>query len=408
MPDHRLADRLQGPLAGRLTFRPAEADDEPFLRQVFDSTRESIIEFLDWDARRESAFLAMQYLAQSSHYRRAFAGSGYDVIELDRRPVGRIFVHRGPEEVRVVDVGLLPQHRGRGIGGAVLLAVMAEAAEAGRPVRLQTDPSNRALRLYERLGFVRVATTGIHVDLEWIPGPGAGPSDGTIEPPCAEILAKDSPDPARPQILVGRSRDGPAIATATALSLSRAPGGAILECRSSSFPRNVPTRKNAMTRLLCHSVGLVLLALAVGCAEEKPAKPKIEARSTIGKTTQEVRNLKPELAKGGKTTDGKIHATGYLDTLADSYRTEVAKIAKMRVQNDMSIYEAINGEKPKTYEEFMEQIIKKGKAEGIQLPMLPYYQEYGYDPDKKELVVIEYPAKKKAMEEQSAGEFNRK
>ncbi len=163
-----------------------------------------------------------------------------------------------------------------------------------------------------------------------------------------------------------------------------------------------------MTRLVCHSVGLVLLALAVGCAEEKPAKPKIEARSTIGKTTQEVRNLKPELAKGGKTTDGKIHSTAYLDTLADSYRTEVAKIAKMRVQNDMSIYEAINGEKPKTYEEFMEQIIKKGKAEGIQLPMLPYYQEYGYDPDKKELVVIEYPEKKKAMEEQSAREFNRK
>ena len=50
----------------------------------------------------------------------------------------------------------------------------------------------------------------------------------------------------------------------------------------------------------------------------------------------------------------------------------------------------------------MEEIIKKGKADGIQLPMLPYYQEYGYDPDKKELVVIEYPAKKKAMEEQTA------
>ena len=69
---------------------------------------------------------------------------------------------------------------------------------------------------------------------------------------------------------------------------------------------------------------------------------------------------------------------------------------------DMTAYELQNGEKPKTYEEFMEQIIKKGKADGIQLPMLPYYQEYAYDPDKKELVVIEYPAKKKAMEEQTA------
>ena len=163
-----------------------------------------------------------------------------------------------------------------------------------------------------------------------------------------------------------------------------------------------------MTRLLRYASSLALLALAAGCADETPAKPKLKTRETIGKTTQEVRNLKPELAKGGQVTDGKIHASDYITIQADAYRTSVANIAKMRVQHDMDIYEALNGEKPKTYEEFMEQIIKKGKAEGIQLPMLPYYQEYGYDPDKKELVVIEYPEKKKAMQEQSDRELGRK
>jgi hypothetical protein len=163
-----------------------------------------------------------------------------------------------------------------------------------------------------------------------------------------------------------------------------------------------------MTRLLGHTLalasGMALLALAAGCEDDKPAKPKLQARDTLGKTTQEVRNLKPELSKGGKVTDGKTHATEYLDLQADVYRTSVANIAKMRVQHDIDIYEAINGEKPKTYEEFMELIIKKGKADGIQLPMLPYYQEYGYDPDKKELVVIEYPEKKKAMQKQTASD----
>jgi hypothetical protein len=161
-----------------------------------------------------------------------------------------------------------------------------------------------------------------------------------------------------------------------------------------------------MKRLLGHTAalasGMALFALAVGCEEDKPAKPKLQARDTIGKTTQEVRNLGPELSKGGQVTDGKTHATAYLDLNADAYRNSVANIAKMRVQMDMAAYEASNGEKPKTYEEFMEHIIKKGKADGIQLPMLPYYQEYGYDPDKKELVVIEYPEKKKAMEKQTA------
>ena len=161
-----------------------------------------------------------------------------------------------------------------------------------------------------------------------------------------------------------------------------------------------------MTRLfgktLALASGLALLMFAAGCEDEKPAKPKLQARDTLKKTTQNVYQLKEELAKGGVVTDGKTHDKEYLDLMADVYRTEVANIAKMRVQMDMGTYEALNGEKPKTYEEFMEHIIKKGKADGIQLPMLPYYQEYAYDADKKELVVVEYPAKKKAMQEQTA------
>jgi len=166
-----------------------------------------------------------------------------------------------------------------------------------------------------------------------------------------------------------------------------------------------------MTHRLDHArklaFGLSLLTLTAGCADEPPPQPKIQARDTLGKTTQEVRNLKPELAQGGQVTDGKIHATDYITLQADAYRTTMGNIGKMNVQHAIDLYEALNGEKPKTYEEFMEGIIKKGKPDGIQLPMLPYYQEYGYDPDKKELVVIEYPAKKKAMEEQTAREHGR-
>lgn len=159
--------------------------------------------------------------------------------------------------------------------------------------------------------------------------------------------------------------------------------------------------------LLALVFSMPLLVLAAGCEVDK-TKRKVQARDTIGKTTQDVRNLKPELEKGGQTTDGKIHATDYITVQADAYRTSVANIAKMKVKMDMDQYEALNGQKPKTYEEFMEQIIKKGQPDGIQLPMLPYYQEYGYDPDKQELVVIEYPEKKKAMQEQSDKELGRK
>src|SRR4051794_458824 len=168
------------------------------------------------------------------------------------------------------------------------------------------------------------------------------------------------------------------------------------------------TRFLGQTLAMASGLALLILTFVGGCGEDAPAGPKLKTRETLGKTTQEVRNLKPELAQGGQVTDGKIHATDYITLQADAYRTSVANIAKMKVKMDMDQYEALNGEKPKTYEEFMDLIIKKGKPDGIQLPMLPYYQEYGYDPDKKELVVIEYPEKKKAMEQQSDKELGRR
>jgi hypothetical protein len=151
---------------------------------------------------------------------------------------------------------------------------------------------------------------------------------------------------------------------------------------------------------LALAFALPFLAVAAGCGDEKPTKPKLQTRETLNKTTQEVFELKAELAKGAVLAATDIPLADPLTQSAAAYRTEVAKIAKMKVQMDMGMYEASNGEKPKTYEEFMEVIIKKGKPDGLQLPMLPYYQEYAYDTDKKELVVIEYPAKKKAMEDQ--------
>ena len=162
---------------------------------------------------------------------------------------------------------------------------------------------------------------------------------------------------------------------------------------------------------------LALLAPILGLAgcEDEPkssakdaAKPKVEMRETVGKYTQEVRNLQSELAQGGQVTDGKIHAKDYITIQADAYRTTVANIGKMNIKHAIDLYEAEHGEKPKTYEEFMDVIIKKGKPDGIMLPMLPFYQEYGYDPVSHDLVVSEYPAKKKQFDEQWDKELGRK
>jgi hypothetical protein len=167
-----------------------------------------------------------------------------------------------------------------------------------------------------------------------------------------------------------------------------------------------------MSRLHRHALlpafALPVLAFCIGCGDESSTGPKQKTRETLNKTTQEVFELKAELAKGAVLAATDIPLADPLTQDAAAYRTTVAKLGKLAVQQKMGMYEATNGQKPKTYEEFMELIIEKGKPEGIQLPMLPYYQEYAYDTDKKELVVIEYPEKKKAKQDQSDRELGRK
>ena len=164
-----LTDRVHGPLAGRIGLRPAVAADEPLLYRIYTSGREEVLQLVAWDADQKTAFLEMQFGAQSSSYRQRFPDSGYEVITVNDEPVGRLLVHRDVDEIRVVDIGLLSKHRNQGIGAAIIEAVQDEATEAGKPVRLHVEVSNRAQRLYQRLGFLPIGASGVHVEMEFVP-----------------------------------------------------------------------------------------------------------------------------------------------------------------------------------------------------------------------------------------------
>ena len=85
-------------------------------------------------------------------------------------PAGRLYVARWENELRIVDIALLPEFRGRGIGGALLAELLAEADAAGKPVSIHVERENRAMGLYRRLGFVEVEEVGVYFKLERPPG----------------------------------------------------------------------------------------------------------------------------------------------------------------------------------------------------------------------------------------------
>ena len=94
------------------TLRPARPEDREFLLSVYASTRTEELTPVPWTDEQKAAFLRMQFDAQDAHYRAHYEGATYEVIEVDGLPAGRLYVHRRPKEIRLVDIALLPRFRG--------------------------------------------------------------------------------------------------------------------------------------------------------------------------------------------------------------------------------------------------------------------------------------------------------
>jgi ribosomal protein S18 acetylase RimI-like enzyme len=111
----------------------------------------------------------MQFDAQDREYRRHNPEGSFDVVEVDGRPAGRLYVDRRPGDIRIVDISLLPEFRGAGVGGWLIGRLMEEAAASRRKVSIHVEIHNRAARLYARLGFAVAADLGVYRRMEWSP-----------------------------------------------------------------------------------------------------------------------------------------------------------------------------------------------------------------------------------------------
>jgi ribosomal protein S18 acetylase RimI-like enzyme len=152
-----------------IDLRPAVPEDRAFLRAVYGSTRTEELERTDWTDAQKKTFLDHQFAAQDAYYREHYEGATYDVIVVDGWPGGRLYMARWPEEIRIMDIALLPTARGKGVGSALLRELLEEASASGKRVTIHVEHENPAMRLYERLGFRRVEDRPPYVLMEWLP-----------------------------------------------------------------------------------------------------------------------------------------------------------------------------------------------------------------------------------------------
>lgn len=175
-----------------ISYRPARSDDDELLYAVYASTRTDEMRLVPWTEDEVETFLRQQFEAQRTHYLRHLPDAEYLVIECTGEPIGRLYLDRREDELRIVDIALVPEHRGRGLGKAILSDLIDEAAERGLPVRIHVERNNPALGLYRRLGFRVLADEGVYLFMERATAPSAATPelDGASRAPERQIGEK--------------------------------------------------------------------------------------------------------------------------------------------------------------------------------------------------------------------------
>src|SRR5580698_66661 len=129
-----------------IAVRPEEPQDEAFLFELYASTRREELDAWGLSAETRKAILAMQFKA-GQNYRISFPDAEFQIVLLDQVNAGRLIINRSSEELRVVDIALLPEYRNAGAGSALLQRIFGEAAASQKPLRLSVVKGNRAERL---------------------------------------------------------------------------------------------------------------------------------------------------------------------------------------------------------------------------------------------------------------------
>src|SRR3954471_6469117 len=150
-----------------VSLRPITPSDEEFLARVYASSRAEELAVTGWPGQLKADFCRRQFDAQSAYYAANYPDASFQIIERDGWPAGRLYVARWENEIRIVDITLLPEFRGSGIGTKFLRDLREEARSAGKSLTIHVERFNRALGLYQRLGFQQVEDKGVYLLMQW-------------------------------------------------------------------------------------------------------------------------------------------------------------------------------------------------------------------------------------------------
>jgi len=165
----------------RYQLRPATTGDFAFLQALNVATlKEYVAQTWGWDDA-----------AQAARFRAGFRPEASQIVLVEGREAGVLAVEQRPDALFITNIAIVPEQQGRGLGAALIDAVLAEAGRSGAATRLQVLRVNPARHLYERLGFAIEGETSTHYLLCAAPqGPNQQLSCADVPRPPSHADAK--------------------------------------------------------------------------------------------------------------------------------------------------------------------------------------------------------------------------
>lgn len=150
-----------------LEFRHISKEDRDILVKIYGSTRTEELAQTSWTEAQKKIFIESQFEAQRVHYERYYPGAEFLLIMYNDTIIGRLYLHV-TEQLRIIDIALLPASRNTGLGTLLLTSIQTLAGNKGLPVSIHVEQFNPALRLYKRLGFIiKETVNSIYYLMEW-------------------------------------------------------------------------------------------------------------------------------------------------------------------------------------------------------------------------------------------------
>jgi len=149
-----------------IQLRPVEEKDTAFIEAVYRTTREAELNLTNWSEHQKNAFISMQAAAQHAEYKAKFPNVKFQVIIYNKKSAGRFYTAENENEIRLMEMTILPEFRGKGIAKELLQQSIERSNKIQKKLSCHVEASNPILKFYQRLGFVHLKNNGRYFYME--------------------------------------------------------------------------------------------------------------------------------------------------------------------------------------------------------------------------------------------------